>query len=122
MILASYDASWFLAAKDMVHTHTTLFMPTWSFDELQEARDALKFTISDKARRELCRVWRSCSCVLSRPEFCKGEGCIQSSQVEPRSGYPRNPKFLGFQLVKKCFLLELLEKCVNSKNYQIVLH
>jgi hypothetical protein len=48
----SYDASWFLAAKDMVHTHKTLFMSTWSFEELLEARDALKFTISDKQLEE----------------------------------------------------------------------
>jgi hypothetical protein len=43
----SYDASWFLAARDMVGIHATLFMPTWTLDELIEAKNALKLDIMD---------------------------------------------------------------------------
>ena len=44
----SYDASWFLAAKDMVNVHATLFMPTWSIGELKEARKVLNLETTDK--------------------------------------------------------------------------
>jgi hypothetical protein len=43
----SYDSSWFLAVKDMVNVHITLYMPTWSFEELKEARNLLHLEISE---------------------------------------------------------------------------
>jgi hypothetical protein len=44
----SYDAAWFLAAKDMKKIHATLYMPTWFLGELKEARDALHLEFSDQ--------------------------------------------------------------------------
>jgi hypothetical protein len=43
----NYDALWFSAALDMPQVHITLFMPTWTLNELKEARNLLNLDITD---------------------------------------------------------------------------
>lgn len=50
---ASYNRGWFKENLDM-NLHSSLFMPPWSLDELQEARIALKLTVTEE---QICEAF-----------------------------------------------------------------